>query len=43
MQAIRRRDSATGDGAMSVELLNWDCMLYMATLEDNAFELAICD
>ena len=28
---------------MSVELLNWDCMAYMATLEDNAFELAIVD
>ena len=28
---------------MSVELLNIDCMEYMATLEDNAFELAIVD
>jgi len=26
---------------MSVELLNWDCMSYMATLEDNAFDLCI--
>ena len=28
---------------MSVELLHADCMAYMATLEDNAFDLAICD
>lgn len=28
---------------MTVELLNIDCMLYMATLEDNAFDLAIVD
>ena len=28
---------------MSIELLNWDCLEYMATLEDNAFELAIVD
>jgi site-specific DNA-methyltransferase (adenine-specific) len=26
-----------------VELLNIDCMAYMATLPDKAFELAICD
>ena len=28
---------------MAVELLNIDCMEYMATLDDNAFDLAICD
>jgi site-specific DNA-methyltransferase (adenine-specific) len=28
---------------MTVELLNIDCMEYMATLEDNAFDLAIVD
>ena len=28
---------------MSVELLHMDCMTYMAGLEDNTFELAICD
>lgn len=28
---------------MSVELLNIDCMEYMKGLEDNAFDLAICD
>ena len=28
---------------MSVELLNIDCMVYMKGLEDNAFELSICD
>ena len=28
---------------MSVELLHMDCMTYMATIEDNAFELAIVD
>jgi len=28
---------------MSVELLHMDCMDYMATLDDNAFELAIVD
>lgn len=29
--------------APNIELLNCDCMEYMATLGDNAFELAICD
>lgn len=29
--------------AMSIELLNCDCMEYMKTLEDNAFDLAIVD
>jgi len=28
---------------MAIELLNIDCMEYMATLEDNAFDLAIVD
>ena len=28
---------------MAVELLNIDCMEYMATLKDNAFDLAVCD
>ena len=28
---------------MSVELLNWDCMEYMRTLPDKAFDLAVCD
>ena len=28
---------------MSVELLHMDCMDYMATLEDNAFDLAVVD
>lgn len=28
---------------MTVEILNVDCMEYMATLEDNAFDLAIVD
>jgi DNA modification methylase len=28
---------------MTVELLNIDCMEYMATLPDNAFDLAIVD
>lgn len=28
---------------MAVELLNIDCMEYMATLPDKAFQLAICD
>lgn len=28
---------------MSTELLNCDCMEYMATLDDNAFDLAITD
>ena len=28
---------------MSTELLNIDCLEYMATLEDNAFDLAIVD
>jgi len=28
---------------MTVELLNIDCMEYMSTLEDNAFDLAIVD
>ena len=28
---------------MTIELLHIDCMEYMATLEDNAFELAIVD
>ena len=28
---------------MTIELLNIDCMEYMATLEDNAFDLAIVD
>ena len=28
---------------MSIEILNVDCMEYMATLEDNAFDLAIVD
>ena len=28
---------------MSIELLNCDCMEYMAGLEDNAFELAVVD
>ena len=26
-----------------ITLLNCDCMEYMATLPDKAFELAICD
>ena len=26
-----------------IKLLNCDCMTYMATCEDNAFDLAICD
>jgi len=28
---------------MSIELLNIDCMEYMATLPDKAFDLAVCD
>ena len=28
---------------MTIELLHTDCMAYMATLEDNAFELAVID
>ena len=28
---------------MSIELLHMDCMEYMATCEDNAFDLAIVD
>lgn len=28
---------------MSVKILNTDCMLYMESLEDNAFDLAIVD
>ena len=28
---------------MSIELLNMDCMKYMATLPDKAFDLCICD
>lgn len=28
---------------MPIELLNIDCMEYMASLPDNAFDLAICD
>ena len=28
---------------MTIELLHIDCMEYMATLDDNAFQLAICD
>ena len=28
---------------MGVELLNMDCMEYMAGLKDKAFDLAICD
>jgi site-specific DNA-methyltransferase (adenine-specific) len=28
---------------MTIELLNIDCMEYMATLEDDAFDLAIVD
>lgn len=28
---------------MTIEIFNMDCMEYMATLEDNAFELAIVD
>ena len=27
----------------NIELLNCDCMEYMRTLPDNAFDLAICD
>ena len=27
----------------NIELLNCDCMEYMKTLPDNAFDLAICD
>jgi len=42
-QDLRNSGNGQGEGGMSVELLNWDCMEYMATLEDNAFELAICD
>jgi DNA modification methylase len=28
---------------MTVNILHGDCMEYMATLPDKAFELAICD
>jgi site-specific DNA-methyltransferase (adenine-specific) len=28
---------------MAIELLNIDCMTYMAALQDKAFDLAICD
>ena len=28
---------------MTIELHNIDCMKYMATQPDNAFDLAICD
>jgi len=28
---------------MSIELINTDCMLYMAGLPDKAFDLAIVD
>lgn len=27
----------------NIELLNCDCMEYMRTIPDNAFDLAICD
>jgi hypothetical protein len=30
-------------GTVLIEMLNCDCMEYMATLPDNAFDLAIVD